>query len=110
MSFTRKDIRQRIGGIEFLNATLVSTASGNGSTTTLVDTSQKQPDDFWNFGQVVFISGTAGNIGLVRYITDWVQSTSTFTLDRAVTSTASADGYEAHRLNAYAEKNDAINA
>lgn len=110
MSFTRKDLRQRIGGVEFCNDTLVSAASGNGSTTTLVDTSQKQPDDWWNYSEVVFISGTAGNIGLYRYVTDWVQSTSTFTLDRAVTSTATADGYEVHRIFPYTEKNAAINA
>lgn len=110
MAYTRTNIRQRIGGVEFCNDTVVSTASGNGSTTTLVDTSLKQSDDWWNYGEIAFISGTAGNIGLVRYITDWVQSTSTFTLDRAVTSTVTADGYEAHRLFRYAEKNDAINA
>lgn len=110
MAFTRQQIRQRIGGIEFCGDTIVSAASGNGSTTTLVDTSLKQPNDFFNFGEIAFISGTAGNIGLVRYITDWVQSTSTFTLDRAVTSTVTADGYEVHREFRYADKNDAINA
>src|SRR5690349_5607965 len=108
MAFTRKDIRQRIGGAEFCADTIVSAASGNGSTTTLVDTSLKQPDDFFMSAQIAFISGTAGNIGLTRYVTDWVQSTSTFTLDRAVTSTATSDGYEVHRDFLYADKNQAI--
>lgn len=108
MAFNRQNIRQRIGSAEFIGDTVVSTASGNGSTTTLVDTSLKQADSFFNFAQVVFISGTAGNLGLARYVTTWVQSTSTFTLDRSVTSTASTDGYEVHRLFRYEDKNDAI--
>lgn len=108
MAFTRKDLRQRIGSAEFCADTIVSTTSTTGSTTTAVDTSQKQPDDFFNSAQIVFVSGTAGNIGLSRYITDWVQSTSTFTLDRAVTSTGSGDGYEVHNVFSYSDKNDAI--
>lgn len=59
--------------------------------------------------QLVPISGTAGNVGQARYVTDWVQSTSTFTLDRALSgSTATSDGYEVHTLFSYTDKNDAI--
>lgn len=109
MAFTRKDIRQRIGSAEFCADTIVAAASGNGSSTTLVDTSQKQPDDFFNSAQVVMVSGTSANIGLSRYVTDWVQSTSTYTLDRALTSsTATSDGYEVHNVFSYSDKNDAI--
>lgn len=111
MSYTRAQIRQRIGGVEFCNDTLVSAAStlGAAAGATLIDTTQKQPDDWWNFGQVVITSGTSS--GDVRYIADWVQSTSTFTPDRAFTSQLlAAVTYESHRLFSYTEKNDAINA
>lgn len=86
-----------------------STASANGTTTTLIDTSQKQPDDWWNYSEIVIITGTSA--GAPRYVTDWVQSTSTYTNDRVWGSiTASGDTYEVHRLFSYTEKNAAINA
>lgn len=107
MAFNRANIRQRIGGAEFINDTIASTATGNGSTTTLVDTSLKQADDFFQYAQIAATSGT--NSGLTRYVTDWVQSTSTFTLDRALSaSTATNDTYEVHRIFPYTDKNKAI--
>lgn len=109
MSFTRKDLRQRIGGVEFCNDMIASSASANGTTTTLIDTSLKQADDFFNYAEIVPLEGNGANAP--RYVTDWVQSTSTFTVDRVWGgATASADDYEVHRLFSYAEKNDAINA
>lgn len=108
MSTTLKDIRERVGLNGFCADTIVSAASALGTTTTLIDTSLKQPDDFFNGGAIVILTGT--NAGQVRYITDWVQSTSTFTLDRAVSAAiASAVQYEAHRIFHPYDKNNAIN-
>ncbi len=108
MSFTRKQIRQRIGGVGFCNDMLASSASAVGTTTTLIDTTLKQPDDFYQFGQIVPLEGNGANAS--RYITDWVQSTSTFTVDRVwAGATASGDDYEVHRLFTFERKNTAIN-
>jgi hypothetical protein len=111
MSYTRTQIRQRIGAVEFLNDTLLSTTSTNGAAAgaNMIDTTLKQPDSFWNFGQVLIGSGTSS--GDLRYVASWTQSTSTFVPDRAFTSLISSGvTYELHRLNTYTEKNAAINA
>ena len=50
-----------------------------GSTTSVVKVkTMAQADDFWNIGKIEFTSGA--NDGYVRNITDWVQSTKSFTL------------------------------
>lgn len=109
MAITRKDIRQRLGSVEFCGDMIASSASGNGSTTTLVDTSLKQADDLFIDAQIVPLSGNGANAP--RYVTDWVQSTSTFTVDRAWSgATATSDTYELHRLFSYSDKNNAINS
>lgn len=109
MAYTRAQIRQRIGGVEFCGDMTLSTTTSLGSTSTLADTSLKQADDWWNFGQIVPITST--NAGEVRYVSDWVQSTSTFTVDRVWAAViASGVTYEVHREFSYPNKNDAINA
>lgn len=106
MAFTRKTIRQRIGSAEFCGDTYVSSATG-GTTSTLVDTSLKQPDDFFISSEIVPLEGNGANAP--RYVTDWVQSTSTFTVDRVWSGVAaSGDDYEVHTVFPYADKNAAI--
>jgi hypothetical protein len=106
MAFTRKTIRQRIGSAEFAADTFVSAATSTGTTTTLIDTSLKQPDDFFISSEIITLEGLA--VG-ARYVTDWVQSTSTFTVDRVwAGASVSGDDYEVHTLFSYTEKNEAI--
>ncbi len=108
MSTTLKDIRERLGLNGFASDTTVSAATSLGTTTTLIDDTLKQPDDWWNYGSILILTGA--NAGQVRYVTDWVQSTSTFTLDRALSAAvASAVQYEVHRLMHPYDKNNAIN-
>lgn len=108
MTTTLKDIRERVGLNGFLADTTVSAATSLGTTTTLVDTAIKQRDDWWNGGAILILTGT--NAGQVRWITDWVQSTSTFTLDRALAAAvAAAVQYEVHRISHPHDKNNAIN-
>jgi hypothetical protein len=108
MTTTLKDIRQRVGLNGFCNDTIVSAATALGTTTTLVDTTLKQPDDFFNYGSIVILTGA--NAGDVRYITDWAQTTSTFTFDRALdAAVASGVEYEVHRKWHPYDKNNAIN-
>lgn len=53
---------------------------GAGSTTSAVKVkTMAQADDYWNIGKLECTSGA--NDGYVRKITDWAQSTKTFTLD-----------------------------
>lgn len=107
---TRKDMRQSIG--YNLGTIIVGTASANGSTTTLVDTlglAYGGTDDYKG-RQVIMVSGTAANIGLIRTVTAFDSATKTLTLAPALTSaTASADGYELHETYTIASINNAIN-
>jgi hypothetical protein len=72
---------------------IIAQAATGGSTTTIIDTSGlTQVDDYWN-GSIFLVTadtGTAGNVGEVRVITDFVASTDTGTLSHimpgAVTS------------------------
>tara|TARA_Y100001938_G_scaffold27562_1_gene37145 strand:- start:3814 stop:5076 length:1263 start_codon:yes stop_codon:yes gene_type:complete len=90
-SRTREEIRRSIAAN--LDQAPASSASGNGSTTTLLDTSYIGGDDEFNGGWLVFTSGT--NDGLIRRVTDYASSTGTFTFKPAVTaSTATNDTYE----------------
>lgn len=68
--------------------------SAAGTTTTLVDATLTQADDFWNHGAlVVFTSGT--NTGQVRLATDFVAATDTLTFAPAVAlATANLDTYD----------------
>lgn len=71
---------------------VTSAASGNGSTTTLVDTALSTTNTY--LGRIVrFTSGT--NNGLMRYISGYVASTSTATFAEALpAATATNDTYE----------------
>lgn len=108
MTTTLKDIRERVGLNGFMADTTVSAAPSLGTTTTLVDTGIKQPNDWWNGGAILILTGA--NAGQVRWITDWAQATSTFTLDRAcAAAVASGVQYEVHRIAHPHDKNNAIN-
>lgn len=95
---TRKEIRQSIG--YNLGAMHIGTATGSGSTTTIVDASLTTViggnDD--HIGKwIVFTSGS--NDGDVARVTDYVASTTTLTFAASAgvtvgTSTASSDTYE----------------
>jgi len=90
-SRTREQIRRSIAAN--LDQPPSGTATGNGSTTTLLDTNYIGGDDEFNGGWLVFTSGT--NDGLIRRVTDYASSTGTFTFKPAATaSTATNDTYE----------------
>lgn len=90
-SRTREQIRRSIAAN--LDQSPASSASSNGSTTTLVDANYIGGDDEFNGGWVVFTSGT--NDGLIRRVTDYVSSSGTFTFKpQATVATASSDTYE----------------
>lgn len=108
MAITRKDIRRRLMGSGYCNDGVVSTTTATGTTTTLIDTSIVNPDDFWNYGQILLITGT--NAGSARFIADWVQSTGTFTLTKPTANSIASDvEYEAHSIFSADDKNEAIN-
>jgi len=90
-SRTREQIRRSIAAN--LDQPPSGTATGNGSTTTLLDTNYIGGNDEFNGGWLVFTSGT--NDGLIRRVTDYTTSTGTFTFKPAATaSTATNDTYE----------------
>ena len=90
-SRTREQIRRSIAAN--LDQPPSGTATGNGSTTTLLDTNYIGGDDEFNGGWLVFTSGS--NDGLIRRVTDYASSTGTFTFKPAATaSTATNDTYE----------------
>ena len=89
---TRAQIRQSIG--YNLGAVYVSSASGNGSTTTIVDSSLIGADDNHNGKWVVFndVDGTSGQ---VTRVSDYTSSSTTLTLSPAIAaSSATDDTYE----------------
>ena len=59
------------------------TASATGTTTTLIDSSVTDADDYWN-GDWLSFTTPAGNAGLVRRITDWDLASNTFTFTPAI--------------------------
>jgi hypothetical protein len=89
---TRAQLRQSIG--YNLGAVYVSSASGNGTTTTIVDSTLIGADDNHNGKWVVF-SDADGTAGQVTRVSDYVSSTTTLTLSPAVAaSSATSDTYE----------------
>jgi hypothetical protein len=54
-----------------------STATGDGSSTTLVDAYMDEPDDYFNGGTIFFLNGVLA--GKTAVITDWDEDTHTFT-------------------------------
>jgi len=89
---TRAQLRQSIG--YNLGAVYVSSASGNGTTTTIVDSTLIGADDNHNGKWVVF-SDADGTAGQVTRVSDYASSTTTLTLSPAVAaSSATSDTYE----------------
>lgn len=76
-----------------------ATTTSGAAPTTIIDTNQKSTsDDFYNGGLIFFTSGANANV--TRTITDYVNSTRTFTFSPALASIiTSGDRYEAARSN-----------
>ena len=90
-SRTRKQIRRSIASN--LDQLPEGTASGNGSTTTLLDNTLLGGDDHYNGWWIVFTSGT--NNESIRRVSDYTASTGTITwVTAASASTATNDKYE----------------
>jgi len=89
-SRTREQIRRSIASN--LDQSPASSATGTGSSTTIVDASTIGGDDEYNGGWIVFTSGA--NDGVIRRVTDYASSTGTFTFKPAAGSTSSDDSYE----------------
>ena len=89
-SRTREQIRRSIAAN--LDQPPSSSATGTGSSTTIVDASTLGGDDEYNGGWIVFTSGA--NDGVIRRVTDYTSSTGTFTFNPAAGSTSSDDTYE----------------
>ena len=89
---TRAQLRQSIG--YNLGALYVSSASGNGSTTTIVDNTLIGADDNFNGKWVVF-NDASGTAGQVTRVSNYTSSSTTLTLSPAVaSSSATSDTYE----------------
>jgi len=89
---TRAQLRQSIG--YNLGAIYVSSASGNGSTTTIVDNTLTGADDNHN-GKWVIFNDASGNSGQTTRVSDYTSSSTTLTLSPAVdASSATSDTYE----------------
>ena len=90
-SRTREQIRRSVAAN--LDQLPAGTATGNGSTTTLLDTTLLGGDDHYNGWWIVFTSGT--NDGSIKRISDYTASTGTITWIGAVgASSATNDTYE----------------
>ena len=89
-SRTREQIRRSIAAN--LDQAPASSATGTGSSTTIVDASTMGGDDEYNGGWIIFTSGA--NDGVIRRVTDYTSSTGTFTFKPAAGSTSSDDTYE----------------
>ena len=106
----RKDLRQRIGGVGFCGDMITSTASaiGGAAGASLIDTKLQQQNSYWNGAQIAITSGAS--LGDYRWVTNWVQSTGTFTPDRVFTAQiAAAVTYEIHKVFSGEDINAAIN-
>lgn len=70
----------------------VGTAEAGSNTTTIVDTTLIDPDDFWN-NHYVYVDGADGAApeGEERFVSDFVQSTGTLTISPAFTAAVAAD-------------------
>ncbi len=58
-----------------------SVSTSAGSTTTIVDTALTEADDFWNGALVTITDPTVGTYGESQYVTDFVASSDTLTVD-----------------------------
>ena len=89
---TRAQLRQSVG--YNLGAVYVSSASGNGRTTTIVDNTLIGADDNHN-GKWVIFNDASGNSGQTTRVSDYTSSSTTLTLSPAVdASSATSDTYE----------------
>ena len=89
---TRAQLRQSVG--YNLGAIYVSSASGTGSTTTIVDNTLTGGDDDHN-GKFVVFNDASGNAGQVTRVSDYTSSDTTLRLSPAVDATSVAnDTYE----------------
>lgn len=77
---TDEDLYNELESLRESSAQEDGTATG-GSSTTLVDTSRKEADEYWNGGTIEIISGTGS--GQVRDITSFSKSSSTITVSTA---------------------------
>ena len=88
---TRKQLRQSIG--YNLGAIYVSSASGNGDTTSLIDNTLIGGNDNFIGYNAFFTSGN--NDGALRRVSDFVESSTDITVSPALSnSTATNDTYE----------------
>ena len=88
---TRKQLRQSIG--YNLGAIYVSSASGNGDTTSLIDNTLIGGNDNYIGYNALFTSGN--NDGALRRVSDFVESSTDLTVSPALSnSTATNDTYE----------------
>ena len=89
---TRAQLRQSVG--YNLGAVYVSSASGNGSTTTIVDNTLIGADDNHNGKWVIFNDASASTVETTR-ASDYTSSSTTLTLSPAVANaSATSDTYE----------------
>ena len=89
-SRTREQVRRSIAAN--LDQPPASSATGTGSSTTIVDASTTGGDDEYNGGWIVFTSNA--NDGVIRRVTDYTSSTGAFTFKPAAGATASDHTYE----------------
>ena len=73
------------------DAVLYTGTATGGNATTLIDTSNSEPDDFYNNGTIWITGGN--NVGKYAIITDWNASTHTFTFPTLTALCASGDTY-----------------
>lgn len=66
------------------------TIDASSTTTALRDAALTQANDFFNGARVVALSGTAGNLGQVRNVTDFLAATDDLVLDHALPATPAA--------------------
>ena len=85
---TRAQLRQSVG--YNLGAVYVSSASGSGSTTTIVDNSLIGGDDN-HVGKWVVFNDANGTAGQVTRVSDYTSSSTTLTVSPAIAATSVAD-------------------
>ncbi len=110
-AWTRKTLRQRIGEAAYCGDVILATATADGAANamTLICTNLADTDDAYNYGSVFVTSGNAATNE--RIVTDWVQSTSTITVDRACSVQITTNTtFEVHRLFSPTQKHEAIKA
>ena len=77
----------------------VITIDVSSDVNTLLDSALTQPADYWNGSRVVGLSGTAGNLGVVRYVEDFNATTDALELHQDLPATpAAADTYQLTRF------------